>query len=71
MFWIGFACGTGMAFLFVVIGLSAMTWSVSKERKTAANITDKYWAESLEVQRGNAATFERIAEMMAESQRTS
>ena len=36
MFWIGFCVGISCCFLICLVGLSAMSWSIGKERKVAA-----------------------------------
>lgn len=36
MFWIGFCAGVSASFLVCIIGLSAMAWSIGKERTKAA-----------------------------------
>ncbi len=62
MIWIGIAIGAGVCMIAVVVGISALTWSVGRERALSAKLTDQYWRDSLEVQKRNADTFERILE---------
>lgn len=64
MFWIGFAVGTGICAVAVVVGLSAIAWASGKEREFSKRLNEKYWNDSLEVQNRNAATFERIEDIL-------
>lgn len=64
MFWIGFAVGTSICAVAVVVGLSAIAWAAGKERALITRLNEKYWQDSLEVQNRNADTFERILEML-------
>lgn len=68
MFWIGFAAGTAVAMLMAIASIAALVWNVSKERATTANLTDKYWLRSLEIQDRNAETFERIESLLTKKE---
>lgn len=60
MFWIGFAVGTGICAVAVVVGMSAIACAAGREREFTKRLNEKYWNDSLEVQNRNAATFERL-----------
>ena len=40
MFWVGFCVGTAVCFVICMVGLSAMSWSVAKERSEASKKPD-------------------------------
>ena len=69
MFWIGFAAGTAASCLIIIVAISAIGWSIGKERTANVRKMDRYWQESLEVQERNAETFERIERLIDLGQR--
>lgn len=65
MFWIGFCAGTAVCMLVVIVAISAIGWSVGKERSKAADNQKAmmdYWKRSLENQENQVATLENISE---------
>ena len=63
MFWIGFCVGVSVSLLVIIVGISAIAWSVGKERSKAADNQKalmEYWRRSMENQSEQIAALENI-----------
>lgn len=53
MFWIGMAAGAFVCLVSIIIGISAIGWSVGKERTEAVKDRDRLWQQWQEANRIN------------------